>query len=53
MGGRFPTADGLGMIVFFWHNRAFIGDEVHARVEQLRREIIDGKIKVPDGTGTR
>jgi hypothetical protein len=25
VGGRYPTADGLGQIVFFWHNRTFIG----------------------------
>jgi hypothetical protein len=25
VGGRYPTADGLGQIVFFWHNTAFIG----------------------------
>src|SRR5262245_64888511 len=28
-------------------NRALIPDDVHARVEQLRKEIIEGKIKVP------
>lgn len=25
IGGRYPTADGLGQIVFFWHNTVFIG----------------------------
>jgi hypothetical protein len=25
IGGRYPTADGLGQVVFFWHNRVFIG----------------------------
>jgi basic membrane protein A len=30
------------------HNRALIGDEVRARVEKLREEIIAGRIKVPD-----
>ncbi|HEX8918240.1 MAG TPA: LppP/LprE family lipoprotein [Chloroflexota bacterium] len=25
IGGRYPTADGLGQIVFFWHNTTFIG----------------------------
>jgi hypothetical protein len=25
VGGRFPTADALGQVVFFWHNRVFIG----------------------------
>src|SRR5262245_4118897 len=29
------------------NNRALIPDDVHARVEQLRKEIIEGKIKVP------
>ena len=25
VGGRYPTADALGQIVFFWHNQTFIG----------------------------
>jgi hypothetical protein len=25
VGGRYPTADGLGQVVFFWHNKTFIG----------------------------
>jgi hypothetical protein len=25
VGGRYPTADGLGQVVFFWHNQVFIG----------------------------
>jgi hypothetical protein len=25
IGLRYPTADALGEVVFFWHNRAFIG----------------------------
>ncbi|HEX6508208.1 MAG TPA: LppP/LprE family lipoprotein, partial [Chloroflexota bacterium] len=25
IGGRYPTADALGQIVFFWHNKTFIG----------------------------
>jgi LppP/LprE lipoprotein len=25
VGGRYPTADGLGQIVFFWHNATFTG----------------------------
>jgi basic membrane protein A len=33
--------------VYDEHNRALIPDAVHERVEQLKREIIDGKIKVP------
>ncbi len=34
--------------VYDEHNRALIGDAVHARVEQLRADIIAGKIQVPD-----
>ena len=34
--------------VYDAHNRALIGDAVHARVEQLRADIIAGKIQVPD-----
>jgi len=30
------------------HNRAFIGEAVRARVEELRRAIIAGRIEVPD-----
>ena len=30
------------------HNRAIIGEAIHARVERLRQDIIAGKIKVPD-----
>jgi basic membrane protein A len=33
--------------VYDEHNRALIPDAVHERVEQLKREIIDGRIKVP------
>lgn len=25
VGGRYPTADGLGQVVFFWHNKTFVG----------------------------
>ncbi|MDB4951333.1 MAG: basic rane lipoprotein [Gemmatimonadetes bacterium] len=38
--------DGVGY-VYDEHNRALIPDAVRARVEQLRREIIAGRIKVP------
>ena len=34
--------------VYDEHNRALIPPEVHARVEQLKQEIIAGRIKVPD-----
>ena len=33
--------------VYDEHNRAMIPDSVHARVEALRREVIEGRIKVP------
>ena len=38
--------DGVGYI-YDEHNKAMIPDSVHARVEQLRQEIIAGRIKVP------
>ena len=34
--------------VYDEHNRAMIPADVHARVEQLKQEIIAGRIKVPD-----
>jgi len=33
--------------VYDEHNRAMIPDSIHARVEALRREVIEGRIKVP------
>jgi basic membrane protein A len=33
--------------VYDEHNRALIPDDVHARIEQLKQEIIAGRIKVP------
>jgi len=33
--------------VYDEHNRALIPDSVHARIEQLRQDIIDGTIRVP------
>ena len=38
--------NGVGY-VYDEHNRALIPDSVHARVEQIRAEIIAGKITVP------
>jgi len=38
---------GVGYI-YDEHNAALIPPAVHARVEQLRREIIEGRIRVPD-----
>jgi basic membrane protein A len=38
--------NGVGY-VYDEHNRALIPDAVHARLEQLKQEIIAGKIKVP------
>jgi basic membrane protein A len=34
--------------VYDEHNFALIGSAVRERVEALRKEIVDGKIKVPD-----
>jgi basic membrane protein A len=34
--------------VYDEHNRALIPDDVHAKVEELKQQIIAGKIKVPD-----
>ena len=33
--------------VYDANNRALVPDSVRARVEQLRQEIVDGKIRVP------
>jgi basic membrane protein A len=38
--------NGVGYI-YDAHNKSMIPDSVHARVEQLKQDIIDGKIKVP------
>jgi basic membrane protein A len=38
--------DGVGY-VYDEHNKKLIPDDVHEKVEALRKEIIDGKIKVP------
>ncbi len=38
--------NGVGY-VYDEHNKAMIPDSVRARVEALRQDIIDGKIKVP------
>jgi hypothetical protein len=42
VGGRCPTADGLGQIVFFWHNTTFIG--LSSSYETVA---VVGKIKSP------
>ena len=47
---QFGLKEGGVDYVYDDHNRALIGDAVHARVEELRRAIIAGKINVPDGT---
>ncbi|MBI3725945.1 BMP family ABC transporter substrate-binding protein [bacterium] len=41
--------DGVGY-VYDEHNKALIPDDVHVKVEALRKEIIEGKIKVPTTT---
>jgi basic membrane protein A len=38
--------DGVGY-VYDEHNKGLIPDDVHAKVEALKKEIIEGKIKVP------
>jgi basic membrane protein A len=45
---QFGLKEGGVDYVYDEHNRAMIGDAIHARVEALRKLIIDGKIKVPD-----
>jgi basic membrane protein A len=47
---QFGLKEGGVDYVFDEHNFALIGDKVRARVEALRKEIIAGKIHVPDGT---
>jgi basic membrane protein A len=42
----FGLAEGGVGYVYDEHNRALIPDEVHARVEDLRRQIIEGRIHV-------
>jgi basic membrane protein A len=45
---QFGLKEGGVDYVYDDHNRALIGESVHARVEELRRAIIAGKIAVPD-----
>jgi len=45
---QFGLKEGGVDYVYDDHNRALIGEAVHARVEELRRQIIAGKIAVPD-----
>jgi basic membrane protein A len=40
-------AEGGVGYVYDEHNKSLIPDEVHAKVEELRKEIVEGKIKVP------
>jgi hypothetical protein len=35
---RWPTADGFGQVVLFWHDRTFIGSETLARLPSLGPE---------------
>jgi basic membrane protein A len=44
---QFGLREGGVDYVFDAHNRAFISDEVRARVEELRRAIVAGEIQVP------
>ena len=43
----FGLKEGGGGYVYDEHNRALIPDAVRARLEQIKQDIIDGKIKVP------
>lgn len=43
----YGLAEGGVGYVYDEHNRALIPDNVHARIEQLRQEIIEGRIVVP------
>jgi basic membrane protein A and related proteins len=45
---QFGLREGGVDYVYDAHNRALIGEAVHARVEGLRRQIIAGAIEVPD-----
>jgi basic membrane protein A len=45
---QFGLKEGGVDYIYDEHNRALVGDAVRARVEELRKLIIDGKIKVPD-----
>jgi hypothetical protein len=40
--GRFPTADGHGQLVFFWHNTTFIGLDSHVESIQIMRLVAAG-----------
>jgi len=44
----FGLAEGGVGYVYDAHNRPLIPDSVHARVEALRRDIVAGRIRVPD-----
>jgi hypothetical protein len=35
IGVRFPTADGKGELVFFWHNTTFVGLDTHTESERI------------------
>jgi len=37
VGTRYPTADALGQVVFFWHNRTFIGQSATYETPAVRR----------------
>jgi hypothetical protein len=36
VGTRYPTADGLGQVVFFWHNAVFIGQSANYETPAVR-----------------
>jgi hypothetical protein len=37
IGFRFPTADGKGQLVFFWHNTTFVGLDSHTESNLIMR----------------
>lgn len=41
---RFPTADGLGQYVLFWHDKTFLGSDRLAKLPQLGAEAISAGI---------
>lgn len=37
VGTRYPTADGLGQVVFFWHNRTFVSQSASYETPAVRK----------------
>jgi hypothetical protein len=47
---RFPTADGLGQYILFWHDTTFLGSDRLAKLPSLGEEAVSAGI-VKSGTG--